>query len=385
MVRLTLTFRENVAMLRASRDEALTDALTGLGNRRALARELDARLPRRRRRRRRSCSCCSTSTASSTTTTPSATPPATRCSCASARNLRGLPRAAAADAFRMGGDEFCVLFEPRRRGRRRRSSRGAAHGAVRARRGLLRSAAPTARSCCPREAHGRRRGAADRRPAHVRAEERRPHVGRRARARTCCCARWPSATPSSAATSSGVAELAEATARRLGLTDDEVERVRHAAELHDVGKVAIPDAILAKPGPLDDARVGVHPPPHADRRAHRRRRAGARAASRALVRSSHERWDGTGYPDAPRRRGDPARRAHRRRRRRLRRDDLRAPLPRRGRAARRRSASCAAARARSSTRSWSRRSAPPGRSVRATRRPTPAATSHPCRGSRAAA
>src|SRR3712207_4866994 len=45
MARLILTFRENVAMLRTSRDEALTDALTGLGNRRALARRLEALLP----------------------------------------------------------------------------------------------------------------------------------------------------------------------------------------------------------------------------------------------------------------------------------------------------------------------------------------------------
>src|SRR3954452_16882338 len=45
MIRLTLTFRQNVGMLRASRDEALTDALTGLGNRRALTRELDEALP----------------------------------------------------------------------------------------------------------------------------------------------------------------------------------------------------------------------------------------------------------------------------------------------------------------------------------------------------
>jgi response regulator RpfG family c-di-GMP phosphodiesterase len=35
------------------------------------------------------------------------------------------------------------------------------------------------------------------------------------------------------------------------MNDDEAECVRHAAELHDVGKVAIPDAILTKPGPLD--------------------------------------------------------------------------------------------------------------------------------------
>src|SRR5215217_719274 len=45
MIRLTLTFRENVAMLRASRDEAMTDALTGLGNRRALAAAVEELLP----------------------------------------------------------------------------------------------------------------------------------------------------------------------------------------------------------------------------------------------------------------------------------------------------------------------------------------------------
>ncbi len=42
MIRLTLTFRQNVAMLRASRGEALTDSLTGLANRRALTRALEA-------------------------------------------------------------------------------------------------------------------------------------------------------------------------------------------------------------------------------------------------------------------------------------------------------------------------------------------------------
>ena len=84
MVRLTLTFRENVAMLRASRDEALTDALTGLGNRRALGARRSTRALDEPTTRARSCSRCSTSTASSTTTTPSATRPATRCSSASA-------------------------------------------------------------------------------------------------------------------------------------------------------------------------------------------------------------------------------------------------------------------------------------------------------------
>jgi HD-GYP domain-containing protein (c-di-GMP phosphodiesterase class II) len=95
----------------------------------------------------------------------------------------------------------------------------------------------------------------------------------------------------------GVGDLAEATALRLGLSHDEVEQVRHAAELHDVGKVAVPDAILTKPGPLD-----------ADEWAFIRRHTliGERIVSAApalgrvarLVRSSHERWDGHGYPDA---------------------------------------------------------------------------------------
>ena len=42
-------------------------------------------------------------------------------------------------------------------------------------------------------------------------------------------------------------------AERLGLEGDELESVRHAAELHDIGKVAIPDAILNKPGKLTDS------------------------------------------------------------------------------------------------------------------------------------
>ena len=93
-----------------------------------------------------------------------------------------------------------------------------------------------------------------------------------------------------------VASLAEAVAGRLGLARDEVEQVSQAAELHDIGKVAIPDAILHKPGPLDE-----------DEWAFIRRHTligeriidGAPALGRvaALVRSSHERFDGAGYPD----------------------------------------------------------------------------------------
>ena len=49
-----------------------------------------------------------------------------------------------------------------------------------------------------------------------------------------------------------VASLAASLAGRMGLAQEEIEPVRLAAELHDIGKVAIPETILNKPGPLDD-------------------------------------------------------------------------------------------------------------------------------------
>ena len=324
-LRALLTFRENVAMLRASRDEALTDALTGLGNRRALARELEHGRSGARPPRSRSCSRSSTSTASSTTTTPSATRPATRCSSASARSLRGLPRRprhapsgwAATSSARCSRPGPSTIDAARRR-------RG--DGALRARRGL-RDRLLLRRDHAARRGGRRRRGAAHRRPAHVRAEERRAAPRPAARARTCCCARSPSATPSSATTSSDVADLAEATARRLGLAADAVERgpPRRRAARRRQGRRPGRDPRQARPARR--GRVGVHPPPHADRRADHRRRAGADAASPRSCAPATSAGTARGYPDGLAGEDDPARRAHRRRRRRLRRDDRRAPVP----------------------------------------------------------
>jgi two-component system, cell cycle response regulator len=93
-----------------------------------------------------------------------------------------------------------------------------------------------------------------------------------------------------------VAQLAREVSRRLGLTPEERDEVVRAAKLHDVGKMAIPDALLNKPGPLDE-----------DDWAYVRQHAviGERIVAAApplapvarLMRSSHERWDGDGYPD----------------------------------------------------------------------------------------
>jgi diguanylate cyclase (GGDEF)-like protein len=93
-----------------------------------------------------------------------------------------------------------------------------------------------------------------------------------------------------------VARLAAEVGRSYGFDDDRVADLVRAAELHDVGKVAIPDSILLKPGPLD---------PHEQEFMRRHTLIGESILSVApalagvgpLVRSSHERYDGTGYPD----------------------------------------------------------------------------------------
>ena len=146
-----------------------------------------------------------------------------------------------------------------------------------------------------------------------------------------------------------------AVARRLGMDGEEIDEIARAAELHDVGKVGIPDAILDKPGRTRRHRVGAHAPAHDPRRADPQRRAGAAPGRAASCARRHERWDGTRLPRRAARRRDPARRAHRRGVRRLRGDDHRPRLPRRGAATRPPARSCATWPAPSST----RRSSPP--------------------------
>jgi putative two-component system response regulator len=93
-----------------------------------------------------------------------------------------------------------------------------------------------------------------------------------------------------------LASLAVRLATRLGLASAEIETVRLGAILHDVGKIGIPDAVLLKEGPLDEAELAtirLHPGLGDDLLA----RIDLLASSRAIVRHHHERWDGTGYPD----------------------------------------------------------------------------------------
>ena len=153
---------------------------------------------------------------------------------------------------------------------------------------------------------------------------------------------------------SHVGTLAEAVARKLGLSEDAVLLTRLTAELHDVGKTAIPDAILDKPGPLDDDEWALM-------KRHtiigERILAAAPALARVapLVRSTHERVDGAGYLDGLVGDAIPLS-SHRVRYRRVRRDDEQAARTASSARLMRRSPSCSAAPAASSTRRSSRRS-----------------------------
>jgi diguanylate cyclase (GGDEF)-like protein len=94
----------------------------------------------------------------------------------------------------------------------------------------------------------------------------------------------------------GVAELSVAVGRNLGLPDDELVAIRQAADLHDIGKLGIPDAILDKPGPLTPEEwTFMHQHTVIGQRIVAVAPALVRAG--ALIRSSHERFDGAGYPD----------------------------------------------------------------------------------------
>jgi diguanylate cyclase (GGDEF)-like protein len=291
MIRLTLTFRQNVAMLRASRDEAMTDSLTGLGNRRALTRELADQLEEAGRDAPLVLALFDLDgfkTYNDTFGHPAGDTLLTRLGAnLSAYFERGR-------VFRMGGDEFCALFEPLGRdvptlldGAAMALSEqgegfyiGCSYGAI-----SLPAEATEATDALKiadqrmyaQKRAGRHSASRQSKDVLLRAlSERSPELGGHGNA---------------------VAALAEATARRLGLDREMLEVVRHAGELHDVGKVAIPDDILLKEGPLTDEEwTFIRRHPVAGERIIAA--APALGAVAKLVRSTHERWDGRGYPDA---------------------------------------------------------------------------------------
>jgi diguanylate cyclase (GGDEF)-like protein/putative nucleotidyltransferase with HDIG domain len=93
-----------------------------------------------------------------------------------------------------------------------------------------------------------------------------------------------------------VQQLALAIGRELGLSQAELDLLGHAALFHDIGKLAIPDAILLKPASLTDDEWAMMQR-HADEGARIIDRLGFLNDAVPAIRHHHERFDGTGYPD----------------------------------------------------------------------------------------
>ena len=242
MIRLTLTFRQNLGILRASRDEALTDSLTGLSNRRALVRELDEALPAAQPESPLVLALFDLDGFKHYNDTfghPAGDVLLARLG----GNLRAY-FGNRARVFRMGGDEFCALFEPR--------------GADSA---TLLEGASLALSeqgdgfwiGCSYGAVSLPRETTDASEALRIADQRmyaQKHAGRMSAARQvkeALLAALSAYDPRLEADARAVAELADATARALGLSREERETVRHTTELLQVGRLAAAggDATLA--------------------------------------------------------------------------------------------------------------------------------------------
>ena len=289
VARMALSFVDNLRMLRQARHDALTDSLTGLPNRRAfvddLARALETGGPVRRQT-------------------------------LGLYDLDGFKRyndayghpagdallqrlaseladvvAGHGQAYRLGGDEFCLLLDADGSDAVLR----AAAGALEASGDGFDVTASYGRVALPEDAAESEDALhlADRRM--YAAKESRPSSAG-LQTRSVLLKVLSEREPELHEHSTDVMDLARGVARRLGLPPDEREIVARAAELHDIGKMAIPDAILSKPGPLDE-REWRFMRRHTIIGEDILNAAPALQPVAMLVRASHERWDGAGYPD----------------------------------------------------------------------------------------
>jgi HD-GYP domain-containing protein (c-di-GMP phosphodiesterase class II) len=96
--------------------------------------------------------------------------------------------------------------------------------------------------------------------------------------------------------STRVTKYAVSIAKALKCSQEEIEMLQVSSNLHDIGKIGIPDSILLKPGRLTDDEYEVikkHPVIGSNIIGH----FGMWAGEREIIKHHHERWDGNGYPD----------------------------------------------------------------------------------------
>jgi diguanylate cyclase (GGDEF)-like protein len=289
IVRLGVTFRENSRLFELTRQEATTDSLTGLGNRRQLLADLERSL-------------------GSETVKPTLLmlfdldgfkgyndtfghPAGDALLARLGTKLATVPGDDGA-AYRLGGDEFCLIVavadgeaEPLiDRACAALTERGegfeieTSFGAI-----MLPDEATDASHALQ---------AADER-LYAQKYSRR---GESDRTMAALVEALSVREPDLQAQLAGVGTLAGEVGRMLGLRRDELEELDRASQLHDLGKLAVPDEILSKPGPLDE-REWAFVKQHTIVGERILRASPALRSVATIVRASHENWDGSGYPD----------------------------------------------------------------------------------------
>jgi diguanylate cyclase (GGDEF)-like protein len=287
LARTALTLRENARLLEDSRREALTDSLTGIANRRKLLLDLTDELERAHDGEPRMLALFDLNGFKSYNDSfghPAGDALLSRL----AGKLVGAV-APIGQAYRMGGDEFCVVMpasEPalqRAANALRENGEGftitSAYGAA-----VIPADADTVSTAL---------SVADER---LYAHKELLAEMRRGTAHEPLLRTLAEREPELHAHGAYVSSLARRVGERLGLGREELDELRLAAELHDVGKLAIPDVVLQKADPLDATEWEfIHSHTLIGQRI-----LGAAPALRpigAIVRSTHEHWDGNGYPD----------------------------------------------------------------------------------------
>lgn len=291
IARMARTFHENLQMIDAATSESFTDPLTGIDNRRRLMLDLEE--------------LCDPSASDRQTAllifdldgfknyNDTFGHPAG--DALLARLGKRLQNAAnSGRAYRMGGDEFCMLYDIDDAGTIERTAAELAASFIETGDGFSISASH-GWALVPEEADEPSTALrlADRRMYERKSQSRIPA---KRQSSDVLLAALRERDPNLGMHLHDVKSLVIPLCETLGMGEEDTQQVILAAELHDVGKVAIPDAILNKPEPLsyeDWAFMRRHT------LIGQRILMAAPALSNVgrLVRSSHERWDGDGYPD----------------------------------------------------------------------------------------
>jgi two-component system cell cycle response regulator len=291
VVRFALTFRAHLTILAITERDAITDALTGLGNRRKLLRDADLAVAQATAEHPLMLAIFDLDgfkTYNDTYGHPAGDALLARLSAKLVDAVAGW-----GSAYRLGGDEFCLLLPGD--SMQRRQALAAAIAALSEDGEAFSIGSSYGTALVPSEAGDATEAlrCADQRL--YAAKDNRPDAPVR---QACDALRQIllESEPDLDDHHDVVGRLVEAVARKLGIAGDALSTVTRAAELHDIGKIAIPDAILHKPGPLTDEEW---------RFMRRHTTIGERflasipalRVEAGLVRASHERYDGGGYPD----------------------------------------------------------------------------------------